>query len=112
MSYLSFDVGIKNLSYCVLSPEGCIERWGIINLNKDEQNCQVHLRKECKKEATYLVKDDCEVNYCCTSHKGKFSKLKKIKSNTNNITEVSKKCIHALREMDLSNIVHVLIENQ
>ena len=31
MNYLSFDVGIKNLAYCILTPEKKIHDWGIIN---------------------------------------------------------------------------------
>ena len=34
MNYLSFDVGIKNLAYCILTPENKIIDWNIINLNK------------------------------------------------------------------------------
>ena len=35
---LSFDVGIKNLAYCILSWDKCkytIYDWGIINLTED-----------------------------------------------------------------------------
>jgi len=33
--YLSFDVGIKNLAYCVLCKDKKIKDWGIINLNEN-----------------------------------------------------------------------------
>ena len=64
MDYLSFDVGIKNLAYCILTPDEHIKQWGIINLSKGPL-CQVNLRKKCEKEATYKVKDS-EIEYCCT----------------------------------------------
>ena len=35
MNYLSFDVGMKNLSYCTLNPDKGIVDWGIINMNKN-----------------------------------------------------------------------------
>ena len=38
MNYLSFDVGIKNLAYCILTPEQNIIDWGILNLNKNPSN--------------------------------------------------------------------------
>ena len=64
MNYLSFDVGIKNLAYCILTPEKEIIDWGILNLNKNPI-CDVTLRKKCEKQATYTVINDDKVNYCC-----------------------------------------------
>ena len=34
---LSFDVGIKNLAYCILNNDKTIEHWGIINLDESPQ---------------------------------------------------------------------------
>ena len=111
MDYLSFDVGIKNLAYCVLSQDERLKQWGIINLNQNPI-CQVNLRKKCEKQATYKVKDS-DIEYCCTSHKGKFNKkqLKKLNSNYD-LFEISKNCIESLQKLDLSTIKTVLIENQ
>ena len=111
MDYLSFDVGIKNLAYCVLSPDERLKQWGIINLSNGPI-CQVNLRKKCEKQATYKVKNS-EIEYCCTSHKGKFKKhqLKKLNSNYD-LFEISKNCIESLQKLDLSSIKIVLIENQ
>ena len=111
MNYLSFDVGIKNLAYCILTPEKEIIDWGILNLNKNPI-CDVTLRKKCEKQATYKVKDS-DIEYCCTSHKGKFNKkqLKKLNSNYD-LFEISKNCIENLKNFDLSSIKTVLIENQ
>ena len=111
MDYLSFDVGIKNLAYCVLGSDEKLKQWGIINLNKGPL-CQVNLRKKCEKQATYKVKDS-DIEYCCTSHKGKFNKkqLKKLNSNYD-LFEISKNCIESLQKLDLSTIKTVLIENQ
>ena len=80
MNYLSFDVGIKNLAYCVITPEKEIIDWSIINLNENPI-CDVTLNKKCEKQATYLVKNDVLVNYCCTTHSKKFPKKKKLNTN-------------------------------
>ena len=77
MNYLSFDVGIKNLAYCELTPEKEVIHWGIINLNEDPI-CDVHLRKKCETQASYLIKDECPENYCCSAHSKKFKKVKKL----------------------------------
>jgi len=80
MNYLSFDVGIKNLAFCILTPEEKIINWGILNLNKNP-TCQVCIRKQCQNQATYKILNE-DIEYCCSSHKKKFKKVKKL--NTNN----------------------------
>ena len=110
MNYLSFDVGIKNLAYCELDPEKHILQWGTINLNENPI-CDVSLRKKCDKQATYLIKDDCKEEYCCTAHSKKFKKKKKLNTN-HDIFKLSQLCIERLRTLNLTNIKYVLIENQ
>ena len=108
--YLSFDVGIKNLAYCVLSGDKDIKQWGIINLNEDPI-CDVHLRKKCDKQSTYSVSGDKFVNFCCTAHSKKFKKKKKL-NTSRDLFNISKICINKIRELDLKDIDFVLIENQ
>ena len=108
--YLSFDVGIKNLAYCVLSGDKDIKQWGIINLNEDPI-CDVKLRKKCEKPSTYSVIGDPTINYCCTSHSKKFKKKKKLNTSYD-LSKISKLCIERLRGLDLTEIKYVLIENQ
>ena len=53
MKFLSFDVGIKNLAYCIVNyelenpSEFKIDKWGIINLIEDEQQ-KSHENEKCK----------------------------------------------------------------
>lgn len=67
MKILSFDVGIKNLAYCILeineNKETSIVKWDIINLcePKKEKCCK------CKKNASYFLKE--EEKYCLTHAK-------------------------------------------
>ena len=108
--YLSFDVGIKNLAYCKLTENKVIESWGIINLNENPQ-CDVHLKKRCEKQCTYEIKGDEKVKYCCTAHSKRFPKKKKLNVN-HDLMKISQLCVDKLREIDISDVNHVLIENQ
>lgn len=108
--YLSFDVGIKNLAYCVLCKDKKIKGWGIINLNENPC-CDVKLNKKCEKQCTYEVKGDSNVKYCCTAHSKRFPKKKKLNTN-HDLFNISQLAVSKLRELDLKNIGTVLIENQ
>ena len=110
MNYLSFDVGIKNLAYCVITPEKDIVDWGIINLNENPI-CDVVLNKKCEKQATYIVKNDHKVKHCCTAHSKKFKDKKKMNTN-HDLFLLSQICVNNLKKLDLSTVKTVLIENQ
>ena len=115
MNYLSFDVGIKNLAYCEITPNKNIIQWGIINMD-DNPTCSMHLNKKCEKQASYSLTQNDNTSYYCSSHinhKSLNKKAKKKKLNTkHDILKISQMCISKLRELDLSNIKYVLIENQ
>ena len=110
MDYLSFDVGIKNLAYCCLTEDKNIKQWGIINMNTNPI-CDVKLRKKCEKQATYEVRNDNNVKFCCSAHSKRFKKKKKL-NNNKDILKLSQICISKLKELDISNVKCVLIENQ
>ena len=110
MNYLSFDVGIKNLSYCELNQEKQIIQWDIINID-DSPICDVTLRKKCEKQATYSINNNETIKYCCTTHSKKFKGKKKLNTK-NDIFKLSQLCISKLNMIDLSRIRTVLIENQ
>ena len=54
MKILSFDVGIKNLSFCLLN-DGIIEDWGILNICTDDvcDHCSKD-GKQCDKSAKFI----------------------------------------------------------
>jgi len=71
---LSFDVGIKNLAYCLITKNGDdfkIDKWGIINLASDQQKCSFLLRggKCCESSAKYTIGASL---FSCESHKEKI----------------------------------------
>lgn len=74
----SWDVGIKNLAFCVLTkkkdnkePKFEIEKWDIINLIKDEIfKCEL-----CDKKSTATMTFEGKVYNYCTIHKKQCKKL-------------------------------------
>ena len=112
MNIISFDIGIKNLSYCVICKETCsILSWGILNISCDELCEHSTSKKKCDKSAT---RTNNNINLC-TSHsklkKYSDSKFKNIKSN-NSIFNIGKKLINKLDQIINIDYDEVLIENQ
>jgi len=113
MSLLSFDIGIKNLSYCLLNKSTQeIVDWGIINISCDKLCEHVNTKNKCcDKSATYLHGDI----LLCSSHsklKQYPNKCKKIKSD-NSIYNVGKKLVEQLDKYpDFLNCEDVIVENQ
>lgn len=96
---LSFDVGIKNLAYCLIEKNEnnfSIHKWGIINLVDDRQKCMYALRggKICDKEAKISIqhKDKLDIfgeesMFCtCTAHKDKSTPVIAAAKHTIKIT--------------------------
>lgn len=75
---LSWDVGIKNLAYCIVKFEEnqfTIKKWDIINILDDRLTCEYNLRggeKKCGKIAKHIFtineQSSCESKYYCKSH--------------------------------------------
>ena len=102
MKILSFDIGIKNLSFCLLNNDKHIEDWGIINISCDP-NCQ-HINtknNKCDSSASIIhFNDDNTEMLLCNSHsklKQYPNKTKKLKTN-NSIYNVGNKLIEELSE--------------
>lgn len=114
MKVLSFDVGIKNLAFCLINKnDRLIEDWGILNICIDEVCEHNHNGKRCEKSATYYDKDI----KLCTGHKDlkkyKEKKFKKIPKIKNSVLETGKKMITKLDEkVDFLDVDIVIIENQ
>ena len=78
MKIISWDVGIRNLAYCILektsdkSAPYVIHKWDLIDLLQDEQpTCS-----QCgASNVTYVCKHKDASVYFCTRDKGHFDKL-------------------------------------
>ncbi len=115
MKCISFDVGIKNLAYCILDIESSkICHWGILNISTDLQCQHIHKGKQCDKSAKFIDENNFLV---CNNHKQikkyQDNKFKKCKKKVNPIFDMGKHIISTLNnEPYLSDIEYVLIENQ
>lgn len=77
MKLISFDIGIKNMAYCVFELSGnfpIITSWNNINLIKSEDNkikcnCILKNKQKCEKKASYVNKN----NHYCKTHVKKIS---------------------------------------
>jgi hypothetical protein len=64
---LSIDIGIKNMSYCLVNDSDEIVDWNIINLCRVEK-CSCETKKgQCLKPGRYI----CNNKYYCTTHSNK-----------------------------------------
>jgi len=113
MNILSFDIGIKNLSYCLLNKETKnIIDWGIINISCDDLCHHVNTKgNSCDKSATFIHNDI----LLCSSHsklKQYPDKLKKVKSE-NSVYNVGKKLVEELDKYpEFIECSDVIVENQ
>ena len=113
MSILSFDIGIKNLAFCLLCKETQkIKNWGIINISCDDICQHVNTKNnKCENSAKYKHNDI----LLCTAHsklKQYPNKCKKIKSE-NSIYNIGKKMIEELDKYpDFLKCTDIIVENQ
>lgn len=83
MKLLSFDVGIKNLAYCILENKKII-KWDVVNLLEEEE-CDY-----CNIMATFKSIISDTTNYYCNKHKNQFEDIK-FKLNNDNTCELCNK---------------------
>lgn len=89
---LSWDIGIKNLAYCLISIKNSkyyVEEWDIINIVKDDNFCC-----ECGKKAVLEV-TNCDKKYC-----KKHSKKHVVQKETFDLyyKHCDEKCTHMIKE--------------
>ena len=77
-TYLSWDIGIKHLAYCLIKKSSTkkygfeILKWGIINLSNEEKICceKTKQNKPCISKASYFK----DTHFYCKKHKSSFVK--------------------------------------
>ena len=114
MKILSFDVGIKNLSYCLLDQD-VIKDWGILNICIDPV-CE-HVSKtgkRCDKSVAFTSKDSLCV---CSSHKKlkcySSHKFTKVKKQSNSMLLQGECIVNTLsKKSNFLDVDKVVIENQ
>ena len=117
MKYLSFDIGIKNLSFCLIDDKNLnIEDWGIINISADEicDHCMKD-NKQCDKSAKKIIIENNKK--LCSSHiklkQYKDMKMKNIPKNKNQLLLIGKNIVEQLdKYKHFLDVDHVLLENQ
>merc|ERR1711935_717315 len=96
MKYLSWDIGIKNLSYCLMDKNKTILSWEIIDISgetKEQFLCKTIQKndKECNKNAIFYNLND--FKFYCRKHS---------KTNLDGLIELSKnRCCHKLKDGSL-----------
>tara|TARA_B100000161_G_C33412225_1_gene351626 strand:- start:9 stop:656 length:648 start_codon:yes stop_codon:yes gene_type:complete len=113
MKILSFDIGIKNLSFCLLDNDKKILDWGIINICCEEE-CQ-HINNKnnnkCCNSASFITENNillCNNHSKQKKYSGKKGKLKK----NNSIYNIGNKLVEELDKYNFLDCEHIIIENQ
>ena len=116
MKILSFDVGIKNLAYCLLDTcDRTIEDWGIINISVDPV-CDYKMKdRSCDKSARKMIKDS--GFKLCTGHcklkMYKDEKMRNVPKLDNPMLLLGKQIVKKLDENPhFLDVDTVAIENQ
>jgi hypothetical protein len=73
MKVLSFDVGIKNLAYCIIEKKNddfVIHDWDVINIADNVQNCMFKLKNNnlCCQNAKFCYNDGQNNFFLCNKH--------------------------------------------
>ena len=122
MKILSFDVGIKNLSFCLLN-DSIIEDWGILNICTDDvcDHKNAKTGQRCDKSVKYVCKGGgfspiSEFKVCSGHKKLKQYSDKKFKCQSkkkNPMLDQGKRIVETLQKKDIFLQVDlVVIENQ
>jgi hypothetical protein len=117
---ISFDVGIKNLSYCIMSNINSsldIHDWNVVDLSRDEplQPCNYNTKKGiCGKKSCYTF---CRKTFFCGTHIKKCS-ISKAPEEYYKVTTKGKMCKKHIEKLCIQypnissdNIIQYVFEN-
>jgi hypothetical protein len=110
MNIISFDVGIKNMAYCIFSlnyPNITIKRWDVLNLMNEEEcdnkptqcSCKLKNKKQCSSIATFKKENNA---YCPKHSKEQTDWL--MPSVELSLIKIKKMKINELREIKVKGL--------
>ena len=114
MKVLSFDIGIKNLAYCLLDhSDDSLEDWGVLNISADPVCVHQMKTRPCDKTAKFSI----DGMLLCPSHRNlkafKDLKAKKVPKLKNPTLDIGKNIVRILDEKPhFLDVDVVLVENQ
>ena len=115
MKILSFDIGVKNLAYCLInSDEYRIEDWGILNISIDPV-CEHILKgdKRCDKSAKKIIDGKLLCSSHCKLKKYESQKGKNVKKKDNYMLEQGRNIVKIMdKKKNFIDVDVVCIENQ
>ena len=120
MKLISFDVGIKNMAYCILEHTGnevLIDKWGVLNFTDNDNvtyNCDCKNKPKnkktpptnCNKKAKYYKND----KYYCEKHAKECSQYI-IPTKAMTIPSLKKLKLEALIQQGNHNLIFLNIDN-
>ena len=120
MKLISFDIGIKNMAYCIFSTDASnieILDWNVLNLMDSEQpkkicNCVIppKSKKHQPKPCTKVAKFQKNSNYYCEKH-AKSNTQYLIPTKQTSITNLKKLKLEELLKIGISHSLFINIEN-
>lgn len=114
MKILSFDIGVKNLAYCLINSDGYkIEDWGILNISI-EPTCE-HILKDrvCDNTAKKIIDGKLLCSSHCKLKKYEGKKAKNVKKADNQMLGQGKNIVKILdKKVKFLEVDVVCIENQ
>jgi hypothetical protein len=130
--YAGFDIGIKNLAFCIIDPiewynyrnsqskTSGIKLWKNINLIDPDYKCTGLLKNNniCNKKASWVLEtklvDETSYEYTCKLHKSEWAtKLKKNKVNSYSIQKLKERAFKELDKIDLfKQVKYIALETQ
>ena len=112
MKILSFDIGVKNLAYCLINLD-TIEDWGILNISIDPICEHILKDKQCDKSAKKIIDGKLLCSSHCKLKKYEGKKIKNVKKNENQMLGQGKNIINILdKKKNFLDVDIVCIENQ
>jgi len=120
MRLISFDIGIKNMAYCILSTDASnieILDWNVLNLMDSEQpknicTCMIPAKskKHQPKPCTKIAKFQKSGNYYCEKH-AKTNAQYFIPTKQTTLTNLKKLKLEELLKIGISHSLFINIEN-